>query len=57
MAADNRNPYKQQYQSQLARARQMNKEVMAELAKSKKMILKVDGGHLLLRNKTDNMKY
>ena len=28
--------YKDQYQSQLARARQMNKEVMAELAKSKK---------------------
>ena len=36
IAADNRNPYKDQYQSQLARARQMNKEVMAELAKSKK---------------------
>ena len=36
MAADNRNPYKNQYQSQLARARQMNKQVMAELAKSKK---------------------
>ena len=36
IAADNRNPYKNQYQSQLARARQMNKEVMAELAKSKK---------------------
>jgi hypothetical protein len=36
IAADNRNPYKQQYQSQLARAKQMNKEVMAELAKSKK---------------------
>ena len=36
MAADNSNPYKNQYQSQLARARQMNKEVMAELAKSKK---------------------
>ena len=36
MAADNRNPYKQQYQSQLADARRMNKQVMAELAKSKK---------------------
>jgi len=36
MAADNRNPYKQQYQSQLAEARKMNKQVMAELAKSKK---------------------
>ena len=36
MAADNKNPYKDQYQSQLAKARQMNKEVMAELAKSKK---------------------
>ena len=36
MAADNRNPYKDQYQSQLARARQMNKEVMAELSKSEK---------------------
>ena len=36
IAADNRNPYKQQYQSQLADARRMNKQVMAELAKSKK---------------------
>ena len=36
MAADNRNPYKQQYQSQLADARRMNKQVMAEMAKSKK---------------------
>jgi hypothetical protein len=36
MAADNRNPYKNQYQSQLARARQMNKDLMAELAKSEK---------------------
>jgi hypothetical protein len=36
IAADNRNPYKQQYQSQLADARRMNKQVMAELANSKK---------------------
>ena len=36
IAADNRNPYKQQYQSQLADARRMNKQVIAELAKSKK---------------------
>ena len=36
IAADNRNPYKQQYQSQLADARRMNEQVMAELAKSKK---------------------
>ncbi len=36
IAADNRNPYKQQYQSQLADAKRMNKQVMAELAKSKK---------------------
>ena len=36
IAADNRNPYKQQYQSQLADARRMNKQVMAELSKSEK---------------------
>src|SRR6056300_108984 len=36
IAADNRNPYKQQYQSLLANARRMNQQVMAELAKSKK---------------------
>ena len=36
MAADNRNPYKSQYQSQLAQAKQMNKQVMADLAKSEK---------------------
>ncbi len=36
IAADDKNPYKQQYQSQLAEARKMNKQVMAELAKSKK---------------------
>ena len=36
IAADDRNPYKQQYQSQLADARRMNKQVMAELAKSDK---------------------
>ena len=36
MAADDRNPYKQQYQSQLADARRMNQQVMAELSKSKK---------------------
>ena len=36
IAADNRNPYKAQYQSQLARAQQMNKQVMAELANSEK---------------------
>ena len=47
IAADDRNPYKQQYQSQLADARRMNKQVMAELAKSDKNDLKVVGGHLL----------
>nr|BDD44634.1 hypothetical protein 9 [bacterium] len=36
IAADDRNPYKQQYQSQLADARRLNKQVMAELAKSEK---------------------
>ena len=36
MAADNRNPYKSQYQSQLAQAQEMNKQVLEELAKSKK---------------------
>ena len=36
IAADNKNPYKAQYQSQLARAKQMNKQVMAELAQSEK---------------------
>ena len=36
MAADNRNPYKSQYQSQLSQAKQMNKQVMADLAKSEK---------------------
>ena len=36
IANDKRNPYKAQYQSQLARAAQMNKSVMAELSKSQK---------------------
>ena len=36
IADDKRNPYKAQYQSQLARAAQMNKSVMAELSKSQK---------------------
>ena len=36
MAADNRNPYKEQYQSQLAQAQEMNKKVLEELAKSEK---------------------
>jgi hypothetical protein len=36
MAADNRNPYKSQYASQLAQASQMNKDVMAELSRSEK---------------------
>mgnify|MGYP006074024323 FL=1 len=36
IADDNKNPYKAQYQSQLARAAQMNKSVMAELSKSEK---------------------
>lgn len=36
IAGDDRNPYKQQYQSQLADARRLNKQVMAELEKSKK---------------------
>ena len=36
IAGDDRNPYKQQYQSQLADAKRMNKQVMAELAKSDK---------------------
>ena len=35
IAAD-RNPYKSQYQSQLAQAQEMNKKVLQELAKSKK---------------------
>ena len=33
IAADNRNPYKSQYQSQLAQAQEMNKKVLQELAK------------------------
>ena len=36
MAADNKNPYKAQYASQLAQASQMNKDVMAELSRSEK---------------------
>ncbi len=36
IAADKRNPYKDQYQSQLASASQMNKDVMASLKKSEK---------------------
>ena len=36
IAADNRNPYKAQYASQLAQANQMNKNVMAELSRSEK---------------------
>ena len=36
IAADNRNPYKSQYQSQLAQAQEMNKKVLEELAKSEK---------------------
>lgn len=34
IAGDNRNPFKDQYQSQLAQAAQMNKQVLADLAKS-----------------------
>jgi len=36
IAGENKNPYKAQYQNQLAQASQMNKDVMAELQKSKK---------------------
>ena len=36
LAADNRNPYKQQYQNQLAQATQMNKNVMKSLKNSEK---------------------
>ncbi len=36
MAADKRNPYREQYQSQLAQAQEMNKKVLEELAKSEK---------------------
>jgi hypothetical protein len=36
VAADNRNPYKQQYQSQLAQASQMNKEYMKKFKENDK---------------------
>ena len=36
IAADDRNPYKSQYQAALERANQINKQVMAELARSEK---------------------
>ena len=36
IAANDKNPYKQQYQSQLAQASQMNKDVMASLKSSEK---------------------
>jgi hypothetical protein len=36
IADDNRNPYRSQYQANLQRAREMNKQVMAELARSEK---------------------
>ena len=36
IAANNKNPYKAQYQSQLAQAKEMNKQVMADLANSEK---------------------
>ena len=65
IAANNKNPYKQQYQDQISRAKEMNKQVMAELAKSEKndpksgywpfMIEQQNLQHEIISDLADNM--
>ena len=49
IAGDNKNPYKSQYQSQLAQAAQMQKEIDAELARSTKYDRKSGWFPLIIR--------